>query len=363
MIMKTNVTEEIKYYNANVNDKSTGDCVIRSLSLAYNIDYRSVRSELHKIRRDNNFYQWNIKQNYEIFIKNHGYKEYKDIASENLTEEQFAANNQDGTYLLVVGKSKDSNNHSHMVCIIDGDIYDSWNSTGWYVKYYYTVTGDRADISEDSSETMQELGKYAVSFYEKVFIEYENKFAEYAKLDNTTLDIDRDPGVGQYGIYISAMYKYRFHNRNHYEDCDLKYKFTPRSTTDEKRNIINKMTVNFIKHFFKNQQKYIDEIIDAEQFDEYGPAERSFFGKERDLLIKLPLWCHKLVTYIDVDSRSNRDRSYWGGSKYQVVMKALKDDPRAEEAPSVYFYADSLGELIRDINGYRKNYSRFNYDY
>ena len=59
------VIEKLVKYNANSKDNDTGDCVKRSLSLAYNIDYDQVKRELNKIRRDTGAPYWNIPKVFE----------------------------------------------------------------------------------------------------------------------------------------------------------------------------------------------------------------------------------------------------------------------------------------------------------
>ena len=42
----------LKRYNANTRDSNVGDCVKRSLSVAFRTDYDEVSRELNRIKRD-----------------------------------------------------------------------------------------------------------------------------------------------------------------------------------------------------------------------------------------------------------------------------------------------------------------------
>ena len=75
--------------------------------------------------------------------------------------------------------------------------------------------------------------------------------------------------------------------------------------------------------------------------------------------MNLPEWCRKYIKYVEYDPNLT-----FQNDKYEVTMKALPDDPYADKrGDSVYFYADTLTELKRDLEYYRTDYARFNYEY
>lgn len=61
-----------KKYNANTRGTNTGDCVKRSLSMAFDISYNEVGKELNAIMKETRFKEWNVAPVFEKFITDHG---------------------------------------------------------------------------------------------------------------------------------------------------------------------------------------------------------------------------------------------------------------------------------------------------
>lgn len=122
-------------YNPNPCGRSNvGDCVVRALSAALNIDWESAfwmlcdsafqmcdmpsgNSVMTAIMRKNGFYRGSISPQcpdcYNI--------------------KDFCAEHPIGIYVLGTG--------SHVVCVIDGDYYDSWDSGDEIPQYYFFKKG------------------------------------------------------------------------------------------------------------------------------------------------------------------------------------------------------------------------------
>jgi hypothetical protein len=116
-------------YNPNACGKKVGDCVIRALSKGLGKDWYRVYIELclyglkscdmpssnsvwGKYLTDNGFFQ---------------------EMTNNITVRDFCEKHPEGTYILATG--------SHVICVIDGDYYDAWDSgeeeiTSFFVKEY-----------------------------------------------------------------------------------------------------------------------------------------------------------------------------------------------------------------------------------
>lgn len=118
------------YYNPNPNGRFTGDCVIRSLAKALNLDwdhaYLLVMLEGFELKDmpDVN-YVW------ESVLLKHGFtKELLPINCPNCyTVSEFAERFSHGRYILATG--------SHVVTLIDGDWYDSWDSSREVISYIF----------------------------------------------------------------------------------------------------------------------------------------------------------------------------------------------------------------------------------
>lgn len=118
------------HYNPNPVNASTTDCVIRALSKALNKSWDDVYWDLceegaklgvwgdrlpvwTKYLRENGFYRYAIPNSCP-----HCY-----------TIERFAEDNPKGRFVVATD--------SHVVAVIDGDVYDSWDSRNEVPAYYF----------------------------------------------------------------------------------------------------------------------------------------------------------------------------------------------------------------------------------
>ncbi len=121
-----------KYYNPNpVGRRSVGDCSVRAIAKALNIDWEkaflmiavnayqmgdviSSNSVWGAVLRQNGFYRENL----PMFCK------------DCYTIKDFARDNPIGTYVVGTG--------NHVVTIVNGDWYDTWNSGDEVPQYFWT---------------------------------------------------------------------------------------------------------------------------------------------------------------------------------------------------------------------------------
>lgn len=116
-------------YNANPEKRSTGDCVIRAISLAmdqsWDETYMGVTMEgLRLADMPEKNHVWGA------YLRRHGFR--RDIirarCPECYTVRDFCRDCPIGVYILAID--------GHVVCVIDGDYYDSFDS-GDEVPIYY----------------------------------------------------------------------------------------------------------------------------------------------------------------------------------------------------------------------------------
>lgn len=137
-------------YNANTSNKNTGDCVARSISLALGMDYDEVKRGLKKVGHEMNLPGWNYFRGFTRYIREQvGYdiswRKPVEVFNRTLTVEEFSQELDTGTYLLLCGKVEGST--SHMVACIDGNYYDSWDSSNRIVSYFMVIDTDRYSVS------------------------------------------------------------------------------------------------------------------------------------------------------------------------------------------------------------------------
>lgn len=117
-------------YNPNPCGRNVGDCSIRAISKALNTtwedayaivstfgfnmcDMPSSNSVWGAVLRSNGFYR----------------KEIPNDCPDCYTAEDFCKDNQHGVYVLGFG--------THVATVINGDLYDSWDSTKEIPQYYW----------------------------------------------------------------------------------------------------------------------------------------------------------------------------------------------------------------------------------
>ena len=200
---RVRVTADLKYYNANTNYNHTGDCVKRSLSFAYKMDYDDVSRELNQIKRNLGYSAFNVSPVYENFMNMHGlssvgnshlYKTTYDLGyakDELVTVQDFSNDFNEGTYVIICGRSKQSN--THMVCILNGDIYDSWDCSKWSVNRIYVIESESNSVTIDSlniEDIESEVENYLMDYLNSI-AEKKMKWAHFVVSKENSSRIDR----------------------------------------------------------------------------------------------------------------------------------------------------------------------------
>ena len=133
-------------YNANPQGRNEGDCTIRALSLAYNLSYANVKSDLISLGNKNKS-KFNTFPTINAFMEKHRFKKYlnnEDGSINVSTVENFAKKYRHGNYVVRCSdRSKQDMSHAfHLVAVIDGKIYDTWDSGNYFVIDAWEVAGN-----------------------------------------------------------------------------------------------------------------------------------------------------------------------------------------------------------------------------
>lgn len=118
------------YYNANPYKIRVGDCVIRAISKALNQPWEDTYIDL----TIQGYLMGDLLSSNAVwgaYLKSKGFT--RDIISNDCPEcytiEDFCNEHPKGTYIIGTG--------THAVCIEDGCVFDTWNSSGETPIYYY----------------------------------------------------------------------------------------------------------------------------------------------------------------------------------------------------------------------------------
>jgi hypothetical protein len=346
--MRSEIFADLKYYNANSRNNNVGDCTKRALSFAYSMNYDDVSKELNRIKRELNLPKYNRDSVWRKFVEDRG-DEIEPVDDVDITVSEFAEQNPTGSYVLAVGKDT-SSNESHLVAIVNGDIYDTWNSQNWYVKQVVRLTNAKTEVYSDNIEDIAKpLSQFASDYIEKLDDTIPECMSiragsSYFILDDNTMQLDIICKIDPCPV-SSKYYKYGR------EDAKLRHEITikmnPRLTLDENYDKLSAKLKQQIYSWVYNTKKEVTSAIEVETFCAVN-------NRSVDDLRKLPSWVWPKV----INSSFSKE---W--KDYYLVIEADQNDPRGDDYPEVSFQAETLKELLEQLDMYKNGYYRLNYDY
>ncbi len=121
------------WYNPNPAQKSVGDCTVRAISKALDQSWEQTFSGLCL----QGFCMGDMPSANHIwgaYLRQKGFSRrlIPDQCPDCYTVADFAAEHSSGTYILAIS--------GHVVCVRDGDWYDTWDSGGTVPVYYWERT-------------------------------------------------------------------------------------------------------------------------------------------------------------------------------------------------------------------------------
>lgn len=120
-----------KPYNKNPTGRNVGDCAVRAVSVALDVDWETAFAMI----ATNAFQMGDMPSSDAVWgsvLRQHGFKRYvvPNSCPECYSAEQFAEDHPKGIYVLALG--------GHVATLRDGFVFDSWNSLKETVIYYWT---------------------------------------------------------------------------------------------------------------------------------------------------------------------------------------------------------------------------------
>ena len=375
--MKIQSADLVKY-NANERGKNVGDCVKRSLSLAFGMDYNNVGKELmNKVkevmpksyaRGEDSL--WKRSGVYDKVIADHGGIKHPHSEIDGLyTLEEFVDNvlPEKGTFLVTTGRKPET--HDHIVCVIDGTVYDSWDSRDQYPYCYYSFGDDFkvergaeidiANLSEAQIEGLLDKANYYDRIAQKAYKMLEKAGYKDAKFDVTGM------AVIHYKISTNCRItfppsQYTGKIRNY--SFKLELVCSPFETKESFNKLIEKVvnvrTYDRVYAILQNekQEQEGEEVLQA-RMGYASDATKKRLSKtlymlrnEQKLYDSLPGWARALTTYIDINQPGEFSDSY------EIHLVPLPGDPYNDEDDFVIITAFDAQELRRKLQEYHDTF-------
>lgn len=119
------------FTNPNPNGRMVGDCTVRAIAIGENAMWEEIYLSLCMI----GFTESDMPSSNEVterYLLGQGYHKeiIKNTCPNCYTIEDFCIDHPNGIYILGTG--------THMVCVINGDYYDAWDSGNKIPIYYFT---------------------------------------------------------------------------------------------------------------------------------------------------------------------------------------------------------------------------------
>lgn len=133
-------TSTFHNFNANPKNRITGDCRIRAIAVACEVPYNKVVMDLARIQCETGYDQC-TNQGIDILLKEYGWIKQKQPRKKDNTKytgEEWCKLLQKDPFVVIGGARVVANiGGHHMVAIVDGKVWDTWDSTDGCIGNYW----------------------------------------------------------------------------------------------------------------------------------------------------------------------------------------------------------------------------------
>lgn len=333
--------EKLIYYNANTHSVNSGDCVKRAISLAFDLDYEYVAKLLRQTAKDYGLKYWNTSNVFEKVINElYPTGEPKVLYSDS-TVGEFSLSHNEGTYIVLCGDNKST---SHLVCIIDGNIYDSWDSSDLICYKIYKINSVSNNLYSFDSQK-EELKTFANTYISDLISRYNFEYGTLAVTD------DSDFYTSDYAFSFTVSYLLNDINIKTGTDLiePIEFTFSPRRNLEQNKKIVQKLCKTVITRLIKKIKAYLDEYKSQDIYED------KFENDSAGIYYRLPIWAQKLL----ISSRREFNWN-WDQQIYRLRFQPLKQDPNQD---ILYIDALSITEVRKNLEYYKKTLERPDIDY
>lgn len=349
-------------YNANSSGRNTGDCVKRSISLAFDLPYtdtsRLLLQKMHERKAD----KWNIYSVYNRVIEDLGGSALVNVENKGdpITLEEFVDNEVNENLIYIVLTGSKPGKRDHMVCVRDGKVWDSWDSRKEYVDGYYIVESDRIKEILDVNQYLPELADdLALDVVRNTIYSYVEKHdysvnfvrTEVKKAKNYQIQINATVVLSANEIVIkNRTYKFSIiipiEPTSTYDEAEEKIRKVAKQRAYDRMWTINEQEKKLVEEYTMRASL---EDLDTHKSDLYfTPSEKRFFNS-------LPGWVKPLISYISIDSPGQ----YY--DSYAISMHPLPNDSR--HSKKIHFNDYDASGIKEQLERYKKTFEIGGIDY
>ena len=350
-------TAKLIEYNANDRGKYAPDCVKRAISMAFSKQYSQVAKDLRAAEKE--YYQqtgrklsWKTTPVYSEVIKQYGGSDRIFVSGPKMTVAEFADTHQ-GTYVVESGRT--SSGGDHLVCVIDGEVFDSWDSLDQIVISYHKVEGThkpKSNIKDKFSELIDYASNAidsAVSFRLKKF-----GLLDAFTHEETTYTIR--------GFAFQIYYYLQSEEFDYYlADIAIVYALSPTTTFEEAIEYIDKITSQRVYDRVYVIREKLKDLQEAAAYEAESPvpehAGHIYVSnrQEERFYRSLPTWLKRRLTYLNVYAPGEYSNSY------SIEFVPLPGDP---DDSDVEFEGYTADEVRHRVDRYKNHdYDREWYEY
>ena len=337
--MKKLLSSELIRYNANTRGTNTGDCTARAISLAFGIDYHRARKALNDSAKTNIALRFNSIPNVLKVIRElGGGEEIK--SNEKITVGTWADKHNSGTYLIHCNRNGQPHGPGgHLVCIIDGKIYDSWDSRTYYVLSYHAIKSgiSSKDISADlpkaiktffDSKDTDSWTRYIVSTFDNI-VQKNRRLKKLSEKYNTDIKLSiswRRVNYGSYNFSLdySITISIPTYDMSETFSSKIGITFKPTLQPDEIEEYFDATFASKMHPFINNMSIKAEDMLTGHELlaNAHRNKERLTFwnAADRKSFNSLPYWARQLATYFYIQPGDYSDR-------ISLRMYRLPNDP------------------------------------
>lgn len=240
------------------------------------------------------------------------------------------------------------------MCVIDGQIWDSWDSRNQYVAHYYVVEGRAPLELSDIQDHFTELGVQAINLIKENINKYIEK---YNMSGYVTYKLSEFKSSG-YGITVPVhIYTYKYDNKSYH--FKLSYMFKPTTTYEEAQKQVKQITNIRMYDRFYAIRKELEGKEEGEKLAAQSGKKYQYYvtfgGAEERFINSLPGWVKPFITYVSID----RPGVY--SDSYTMTIHPIPGDPNQSESVRFYGYDSSM--IKEELKLYKNGYERPGYDY